>query len=720
MDSQSFISEMDQSLWNSVLNLRPRLRRNIRVVAQEFRGSRWYLLQDENAGRFIRVNNTAYDLIGRFDGDYSIREILEIIADSKSGDQAINAEQVLGVVSQLHEFEALKGGLSVSSRDALRRFNHSQEQKRLQQWGNPLSLRFSLLDPDRLLNALTPLLRWVLSPAGMVAWVLIMLSALMLVLLDHANFTHDIRHQSFGVKDFATFWLLYCAVKALHELGHGLAIKRWGGEVHDAGIFFLVFMPVPYVDGSASLAFRDKRKRALVSAAGILVELFLAALGVLVWSVTEPGLVNDLALKVTLIGGLSTLLYNGNPLLRFDGYYVLEDLVEIPNLASRSSRYYIYLIQRYALGLSESVSPVACIGERKWFLVYGLLSPIYRMLVLLGIALFLTQKYLVVGVILAAWAIYKQVVKTIIASAKYLISNSQLQSRRLRSVAIAVVPLITIVAMLNVPVPLVTRSQGVVWAGDDSEVIVKTGGFVASVDVTSGDQVKAGDIILQLSNRKLESDLKILQSRQSELRTAQAIAQQKSRVEGEIASSDSVTLASQLDALKADQYALTIRSPADGVIVFSDPHELTGKFMREGDLLAFVVQQNHSTIRAVVNQGSVGSLSGGIKSAEIMLASQMGTVHKANTLRETPAGGFRLPSAALGKAVGGPVRTDLSDDTGLTAESEFFQIDLALPADTVTAGIGGRVFVKLYHGNESLLLQWSRKLRQLVLARLAV
>ena len=714
------ISGSDQSLLESVLKLRPRLRRNISVVAQEFRGSRWYLLQDENAGRFIRVNSAAYELIGRFDGDHSIREILEIITESKTTDQTINAEEMLGVVALLHEFEGLQGGLAMSSRDALRRFTLAQEQKRYLRWGNPLSLRFSLLDPDRLLNALTPLSRWAMSPVGLGAWVLIVISALMLVVLDRANFSHALQNQSFGVKDFVTFWLLYTVVKALHELGHGLAIKRWGGEVHDAGIFLLVFMPVPYVDGSASLAFRDKRKRAIVSAAGILVELFLAALGVLVWSVTEAGTTNDIALKLTLIGGLSTLLYNGNPLLRFDGYYVLEDLIEIPNLASRSTGYCRYLIQRYALGLSDSVSPLSSDGERKWFLMYGLLSPVYRMLVLLGIALFLAQKYLLIGVVLASWAIYKQVIKPIIASLLYLTSNSQLHSKRPRALAVAVVPLVLVVAILSVPVPLITRSQGVVWAGDDEQVIVKTGGFVASVDVRSGDRIKAGDVILKLSNKELESNLHILQSKQLELRTAQAMAQQKSRVDGEIASSDYATATSQLNSLEKDHEALTIHSPASGVIVFNDPHELMGKYVREGDLLAFVVQQNQTTIRTVINQGNVGSLTGGIRSAEVMLASQMGTVYKASTLRETPAGGFLLPSAALGKAVGGPVRTDLSDGSGLTAESEIFQVDLALPADTLTAGLGGRVFVKLYHGNESLLLQWSRRLRQLLLARLAV
>lgn len=720
MDDPKFLSEADQSLWNKVLKLRPRLRRKITVVAQVFRGSRWYLLQDENTGKFIRVNSSAYALIGRLDGVHSVGEILESVSEATPGTLPIDPEQVLGLFAQLHEFEAFQEGFSISLREALQRFNNARKQQRHQRWGSLLSLRFSLLDPDRLLNALAPISRYAISPLGFMAWVLITLSALILLAVNYDSFAHAVKNQAFGTFDFVTYAVLYCAVKALHELGHGLAIKRWGGEVHDAGISLLVFMPVPYVDGSASLAFRDKRKRAIVSAAGIIVELLIVAIGVLVWAGTEPGFVNDLALKVTLICGLSTLLYNGNPLLRFDGYFVLEDLVEIPNLASRSAHYYRYLIQRYALGLHDSASPLLSAGERKWFLIYGLLSPLYRLLVLFGIAIFLIQKYFVAGVILASWAVYNQIFKPIIASTKYLVANFQLQFRRQRTAAVTVVPLALLIVILSVPMPLSTRTQGVVWVGDDAQVVAGVGGIIESVRVASGTEVKKGDVVLQLSNPALETDLQILQLKQSELRTTQALAKQSSRVEGEMALLDHDLVASQMSALQADQNALTVRSPATGVIVFSNPHELEGNYVGEGDLLAFVVQQHQSTIRTVINQSNVGKLSTGIQSAEVMLASQMGTVYTASIVRETPAGGYKLPSAALGRAFGGPIRTDLSDESGLTAESELFQLDLALPVETVTDGLGGRAFVKLYHGNESLLKQWSRKMRQLLLARLAV
>src|SRR6185503_545443 len=128
-------------------------------------------------------------------------------------------------------------------------------------------------------------------------------------------------------------------------------------------IMLLVLSPVPYVDASSAWAFQDKRKRMMVGAAGIAVELFLGSLALFVWLAVEPGAVRAVAYNVMLISGVSTLLFNGNPLLRFDGYYVLADAIEIPNLGTRANRYLGYLFQRYVLGVPDAESPAQSAGE---------------------------------------------------------------------------------------------------------------------------------------------------------------------------------------------------------------------------------------------------------------------------------------------------------------------------------------------------------------------
>ena len=167
-------------------------------------------------------------------------------------------------------------------------------------------------------------------------------------------------------------WFSYPLVKLLHEFGHAFAVKRWGGEVHEIGILFLVFMPIPYVDASAASVFPGKHRRMVVGAAGIAVELFLAAIATFVWVSVEPGWTRHVAYAVMLVGGVSTLLFNGNPLLRFDGYYVFADAVEIPNLASKANRYVASLAQRFVLGMRRARVPETSPGEAPWLVGYAI------------------------------------------------------------------------------------------------------------------------------------------------------------------------------------------------------------------------------------------------------------------------------------------------------------------------------------------------------------
>ena len=352
----------DSAFWQQIADLRPRLRHGVEILVQDYRGERWYLMHDQASGRFLRFNAIAYEFLGRLDGDLTVREIIELANDGY-GEAVLEPEQVMQIMAQLQGAEVLRGGLPLAAQDLLERYQQAQRFRRQRALSNPLSLRIPLFDPDRLLTRLLRPARWIFSWIGLLLWLLVVLGGGLLAVANTGELAAAIGAKTLSTSDVLMFWLLYPLIKALHELGHGLAVKVWGGECHETGISLLVFMPVPYVDASAAWAFRDKRRRAVVGAAGIMVELFIAALAFLFWLVVEPGLARDVALNIALIGGVSTLLFNGNPLLRFDGYYVLEDLVEIPNLAARSTRFHLHLIQYYLLGVEDSRSPVTAQGE---------------------------------------------------------------------------------------------------------------------------------------------------------------------------------------------------------------------------------------------------------------------------------------------------------------------------------------------------------------------
>jgi len=710
----------NEGLWQHVAPLRPSLRKNVRVLAQDYRGERWYLLHDESAGRFTRFNATAYEVLGRLDGDLTVQEILELANLGRDPDHVLEQEDVLQIFAQLHAAEVLRGGLPTGAQDLLDRYNKSQRFRKRRALSNPLALRIPLFDPNRLLDRLAPLARMLFSWTAAWVWLFVVGLAALLAVANGSELAAAIGAKTLSTSEVLIFWTLYPIIKALHELGHGLAVKAWGGEVHETGINLLVFMPVPYVDASAAWAFRDKRRRAMVGAAGILVELFLAALGILVWLLVEPGLVRELALNVALVGGISTLLFNGNPLLRFDGYYVLEDLIEIPNLASRSSRFYLYLIQRYVLNLTDARSPSTAHGERAWFAFYGLAAPIYRLFVLVGIALYLAGEFLIVGVVLAVWAVLMQVFKPLYLSLRFLFSSQRMEARRVRGFVTLGLLVVLIAGLLVLPAPLITRAEGVVWLDDKARVLSGADGFVAEVVATSGTTVAAGDLLIRLEDRELDARRAVLQARLRELRIQELAEREQSRVRGAIVVDDIEAATAELKQLERRLASLEVRSAVTGRFYAHDPHESRGQYVRQGDVLGYVIQEERPIVRAVVNQDRVGLLRSRPVSAEVVLADNVAESLPATLLREVPAGSTELPSAALGAMGGGEIAIDTHDETGFTAVSKLFQFDLALPEGTRTTGIGGRAYVRLEHGTEPLWRQWSRSLQQLLLSQLKV
>ncbi len=202
------------------------------------------------------------------------------------------------------------------------------------------------------------------------------------------------------------------------------------------GIMLLVFMPVPYVEASAAYAFRNKYHRMVVGAAGIMTELFLAAIAMVVWVLVEPGAVRSIAFNVMVISGVSTLLFNGNPLLRFDAYYVLSDFLEIPNFGTRSNQQLGYLLKRYLLGVKNNPPPARSSGEAVWLVTYSVASFFYRMFIMVVIALFVAGKFFIIGVLLAIWSIYGFLVHPTFKVAKGLMMDGEIKRKRNRLYAV--------------------------------------------------------------------------------------------------------------------------------------------------------------------------------------------------------------------------------------------------------------------------------------------
>jgi len=430
---------MSQSLfspsWYRAASLKPRLRSHLDIHRHHYRGERWYVLQDHASGRFQRFTPSAYMLIGLMDGKRTVQEIWDASRD-RLGEEAPTQEEVIRLLGQLHAVDALQVDTMPDTAELTRRYEKRRHAKWMQTLRSPLFMRFPLFDPEAILerfkHVALPFYGWL----GVLLWLAIVLPALFLMGVHWSELTRNITDRILAPQNLVIMWLVYPFLKGLHEFGHAFAVKVRGGEVHEMGIMLLVFMPIPYVDASAASAFRKKRERVQVGAAGMAVEVFCAAIALLVWINAEPGPVRAVAFNAIFIAGVSSLLFNGNPLLRYDAYYILTDLLEIPNLGNRSNRYLGYLVQRYLIGIEAAQSPVTAKGEAGWLFVYAVASFVYRVFIMIRIAMFIAAKLFVVGMVLIVWGMFSVFVTPLFRLIKKAFTDPALQRKRGRIAAL--------------------------------------------------------------------------------------------------------------------------------------------------------------------------------------------------------------------------------------------------------------------------------------------
>ena len=339
--------------WYRVAQLKPRLRRHSHIHRHHYRGELWYVMQDQAAGRYYRFTPIAYQVIGLMDGKLTVQELWDK-ASERYGDDAPTQGDMVQLLSQLHSADILLCDIPPDTAELFRRHNKTEGAKWKNYLRSPLSLRFPLLNPEKFLSRTAPWVRPLFSIYGAIIWLAMVGVALVLVGLHWRELTENMLDRVFTGKNLVFLWLVYPLIKAAHELGHGYAIKILGGEVHEMGIMLLVLMPIPYVDASSASAFREKWQRVLVGAAGMIVELFVAALALFIWLQLPPCNFRAILFNVIVIAGVSTVLFNGNPLLRYDGYYILSDLLGILNLSQRGLNYLGYLCKRYLFGSMDT------------------------------------------------------------------------------------------------------------------------------------------------------------------------------------------------------------------------------------------------------------------------------------------------------------------------------------------------------------------------------
>ena len=703
--------------WFRVAAVRPRLREHVRITRQHFRGDRWFVLEDLVENTVHRFAPAARQAIGLMDGTHTLDEIWTALG--QLGEERPTQDELIHLLAQLDAAnllatERLPDFSELS--DRARRVTAGKLWRRL---ANPLYLRIPLCDPDRFLDATVGVVRPFASVWGLLLWLGVVGWGVLLAALHWSALTHDLADRVLARDNMLILAVTFPVLKLLHELGHCYCAKIFGASVHEAGIMTLVVMPVPYVDVSGASAFSNKWRRALVGAAGMLTELFCAGIAMQVWVNAEPGLARAAAFNCLLIAGVSTLLFNGNPLLRFDAYFILSDLIEIPNLGTRATRYYGYLVNRYAFGLRGQTSPVQARGEAGWFLFYGVASYTYRLWVMLSIALFVAAKLHGVGALLAAWTVASGIAYPLVRGVWYIAHGPTLRERRLRAVAVSgAVAAVVAVVLFAVKLPYGTVTQGVVWPPSGSDLRAGSEGRLTELIAAPGVTLAAGAPVAHLSDAVLDARVRLIEAQLHEVALRYTAAEQSDRVQAEMLRQQMAYFRSQLDEARGRRAALDVAAPMAGRLLVATPSDLNGKFMRRGELIGYVLDDAKTSVRIIVPQSEIELVREDTRGIDLRFASRpMRVVHVDQVSREVPTATRQLPSVALATIGGGPIAVDPADDQHLRALEMVFEMDVKLPPGTREHRIGERVYVRFQHGDRTLAWRISRSVRQLFLRR---
>jgi putative peptide zinc metalloprotease protein len=705
--------------WYRVANLKPALKAQVALSKHEYGGEPTWVLVDSLSGTQHRLGPAAHFMVARMNGARSVQQIWD------AGMQELDATaptqtEFIELLGRLHNAELLQTDITPDLAALLQKTRTKRAQKRKRKLLNPLYLKLSLFDPDRLLERLNPIGRILFSPPSVAIWLISVVWGILMLNTHWNQLTMIIDEDFTSPANLVMLAVAFVFMKLLHELAHGLAVKRWGGEVRDMGIVMLVLLPIPYVDASAANGFADKYKRVSTSAAGIMVELFLAIVGLTVWISVEPGLVKQFAANVMIIGTVSSLLFNGNPLLRFDGYYVLADLLEIPNLASRSQTFLGYLAQRVLAGSTAASSTAKDRREAIWLVCYGVLSFTYRILILFVIALFLSETFFAIGVLLAVWAVTTQIVWPIMKGTRALTQISQTMLQRVRLYTITGMGCTAVyLSCFVVPLPNTTYTDGIVWLSDESVVRSNTDCFVAELLVEPGQHVEAGKPLVSCANESLRTQGDVLRAQIQSMQMEYRGYGLREQIKRKMLADEIASLNAELNLVRERIDGLQINSRASGTFIPASTQHLAGRFYEQGEALGYVLHGDDLTIKAALRQQDI-DLVGAYRSVQVKFPGHANDIQQATVRRQVPAPSEVLPSAVLGAMGGGQLAVDRSDPKGLLLEEPVYLVDLQLEDGAIPPLVGLRTHVLFEQDATPAAYQWSQSLRQLLMRRLDV
>ncbi len=585
--------------------VRLKIRADLGITEQRYEGKRSYVVKDPVSLRYYRFSDQEYFVVKLFDGHHTMEEIQKEF-EKEYRPQRLTHEDLEAFARQL-----LTAGLvqHESSRAAEELLESRKKQRRMQRiatWTNILYIKIPVFDPDKILNYLYSRLFWIFTWGFFGLSIALMLSAVVQVATHYQTFYDKLPyyHEFFAFQTVLYMWISLGIVKVIHEFGHGLSCKAYGGECHEMGILLMCFSPALFCNVSDSWTMANKWKRIIISFAGIYVELIIAAIATWVWWYTSSSpFINNVALCIMTLCSVSTFVFNANPLMKFDGYYILADWLEIPNLRDRANRYLASQFKEHALGIEVQPEPYMALNRRLLFVVYAIISYVYRWVVTFSVIYTLSNFLKPYGLLTLSKLLALAALGSMIGWPLYRMIKSynqrgrlpDMKSNRVTITAVIAFCLVLFFFLAPLPVSRVTDKGLVELQPEESEKVYvpySKGATLERIVVEEGDRVVQGQVLAVFRSDELgEMKAKYAAERKNQQHLAESYRQTMGKARGEEAArlqsfiDDAVqkehgAIKNEADVQKVIDL-LRVRAPRAGVVMNMPKKEDIGKVWEE-------------------------------------------------------------------------------------------------------------------------------------------
>ena len=688
-DESAGLTQADKSILGLSLSLRPELVSDFR---DEFDGL-YVVVEDPVRNKFFSLGKKEFKFLSSLNRQHTVEEWV-----AKFGDSSFDAKAVAAICNF-----AINANLMVSdeldSTARLERQVVAKDQAKAMSRFNLISMKFKLFNPNELLKRIAPSVQWVFSLPFLMVWLAAAAWAASIACSDWERLCSA----SVGIlSGYQWIWLLviWVVLKLIHEAAHGIACRRYGGDVPEAGVLLLLFTPLAYVDVTSSWRFASRWHRIVVAGAGMYAELFIAFIALIVWSYQPAGLLADVCYNIVLMASVTTILFNANPLMRFDGYYMLSDALGVNNLYTKGTKWFGDMLQSKFFGIPQTANQFAS-GEKFAVRTYGTLAWFWKLLICVGLVIGASVLFQGAGKILGAIGFLFFFAVPMWSQIKGLYGPGAKCKPSVTRVALSMLLIASLLlcAFTIFRAPASKSAPAIVQFKDETVVRAESEGFIEEILVASGQSVSEGQVLMVLSNPKLELKIKQLESDFD----ATKIQARIHKRDGELAlfqmeQEQLVGLEKQLLELKDQSNALTVRAPYTGFIFARGLESKIGSFASAGDSLLTIAEKQTKEIVVAIQQQDWESLKGKT-GAEMRIALRSQKVFAAPISRIDPRATDQPRIEALCASAGGsiPVK-QIGDDDGDSDQrllSPHFYVDLALPSEVsvdLIAGQRGRAF----------------------------